>query len=249
MGNTFLTAAALAIALRPVPTDDALINLARTRKPGDATRYQVKAVAEVGGLEVTIDRTVRVDVKEVRENGDVVTITSDLGGKVSAMGQEIASPKLSRLNATTDKLGRLTKFQRSTDEIAILSPESEQLLAIVQDYTLPDKPVKVGDTWTHELANPLVKDAKITVKGTLKGEETVDGTVQRLIRHTVEAVVDAEGSKVKADMLFYVDPTTGGPIRFEGKAEGVPTQYGTLNFTFKALLLKPEPTPQPDKAP
>lgn len=233
-----------ALAQEPEPE---AVTLKRPQKAGTVLRYKVSAVADAGGTEVTVERTVKYEVKEIKENGDVVLIMTDQGGKINAMGQEMEVPLATKVTLTTDKLGKIVKYERSLDDLSVMAPEVEHLLAVAQDYVLPDKPVKPGDKWEYELDNPVVKDKKVTIKGTFVGYEKVEETRVWKVKQTMTAVTDSSGSKMEAEMVFLINPEDGVTMRAEGAFKNVPSQYGPVNVTWKTALLKPEPAQPAEK--
>jgi hypothetical protein len=230
----------IVVQARPQTQDQPTVTIARPRKAGDVVRMKVNATADVAGTEVTLERTVKTEVKEIKKTGEVVIVSSDLGGKVNAGGQEMEIPPTGPVTTTFDKLGRPVKYERSASDMSIMAPEVEQLIAVMQDYVLPDKPVKAGDAWENELPNPLFKDKKVQVKTTFVGMDKLEEAEVWKLKQTMAVVVDADGSKMSAELVFLVDPATGTPRTAEGAIKGVPTQYGPVDLRIKATLLKPE---------
>ncbi|MBM3495329.1 MAG: hypothetical protein FJX72_13565 [Armatimonadetes bacterium] len=221
-------------------TDAPAVTLARVQKVGDVWRARVIGTANVSGAEVTLDRTIRQEVKEIKKTGEVVTITRDLGGKVNAGGQEMEVPESGPVTVTSDKLGRMVKYEKSSNDMSIMAPEVEQIMAVMQDYLLPEKPVKAGDTWENALPNPLDKDKKLQVKTTFVGMDKVEDAQVWKIKQVVTAVVDSEGGKMTAEIVFLAHPTNGATKVLEGTMKGMPTQYGPIDLKLKVTQLKPE---------
>jgi len=223
--------------------DDTTVTLKRPQKAGTVQRYKIEAIADAGGTEVTVERKMKIEIKEVKENGDVVLVMKDEGGKIVAMGQEMEVPLASTVTVTTDKLGKVLKYERANDDLSVMAPQIERLLAVAQDYVLPEKDVKPGDTWQYEMDNPALKDTKVTVKLMYAGFEKVDETRVWKIKQAMSAPVDREGGKMEAEMTFFVNSETGVTVRAEGKFSNVPSQYGPVNITWKTSLVKPDATP------
>ncbi len=226
--------------------DEAAVSISRTRKAGDVLRIKVTATADVAGTEVTLERTLKTEVKEIKKTGEIVLAQSDLGGKVNAGGQEMDIPGSGPALTTVDKLGRLVKFDRPATDMSILAPEVEQLVLTMQDYLLPEKAVKPGESWEAELPNPLVPDKKVKVKTTFVGMDKLDEMQVWKIKQAMTVIVEALGTKMTSEMLFLADPSSGTPQVVEGTMKGVPTQYGAVDLKLKAVLLKPEPPKAPD---
>ncbi|NLI00127.1 MAG: hypothetical protein GX446_11635 [Chthonomonadales bacterium] len=225
------------------------VTLVRTVKVGDVRVMKVSATADVYGTEVVLERTLRTEVKEIKDTGEVVTVVRDTGGKVNAGGQELDIPDTGPITVTADKLGRMVKYERPAADMAILGAEVEQLLAIMQDYILSDKAVKPGEEWKNELPNPAFKDKKVQVKTTFVGMDKLDDAPVWKIRQSVVAPLDANEGKMTADLVFLADPANGHPRVIEGAIKGLPTQYGTVDLKLKATQVpaeksKPAETPK-----
>lgn len=234
----------LALAPMAAHADDPQpLTLTRVQKVGDVVRHKIEVAAQAGGADATVVREVKLEVKEVKPSGEVTTVLTDLGGKVNAMGQDMDIPPSSPVTVVSDKLGRILKYQRSTDDITITSvmaPEVERLVAMAQDYVLPEKPVKAGDSWQYEVANPAVKDTKATIKATFVGIEKLAEAEVRKIKQVVTAQAEASGEKMVAEIVFVTEPSSGRVLKAEGTMKGVPTQYGPMDLTWKATIVKPE---------
>jgi hypothetical protein len=228
-----------------------LLTLTRVHKAGDVVRYKVDVVAQTGGADATVVREAKLEVKEVKPTGEVTAVLTDLGGHVNAMGQDMDIPPSSPVTIVSDRVGRILKYERSSDDLtlaSVMSPEVERLLAMAQDYVLPEKPVKAGDSWQYEVANPAVKDTKATIKATFVGVEKLAEAEVRKIKQVLTAQAEASGAKMVAEIVFLTEPSTGRALKAEGTMKGVPTQYGPMDLTWKATLVKPEPAkPAPPK--
>jgi hypothetical protein len=227
-------------ALAQATGDQPAVAIARIQKVGDIQRVKVLATAEVTGSTVDVERTVKSVVKEIKKTGEIVVISTDEGGKVNVGGQERDVPPSGPATITTDKLGRIVRYERPANDMSMMAPEVEQMMAVMQDYLLPEKPVKPGESWECQLPNPLIKDKKVQVKTTFVGLDKHEDAPVWKIKQVVTADVNTEGGKFTAEFVFLADPANGIAKLADGTMKGVPTQYGPLDIKLKAVLLKPE---------
>ena len=220
--------------------NEAATTISRTWKAGDVIRMKFTATGEVAGTEVVLERTLKTEVKEVKENGEIVLVQTDLGGTVSAGGQAMDIPGAGPATTTVDKRGRLVKFTRAAADMSILAPEVEQLVLMTLDYLLPDKEVRSGDNWETELPNPLVPSKKIKVKTNYVGMDKLNDVRVWKIKQAMTVFVDTSDTKMSSEIVFLVDPASGAPQTIEGTLQGVPTQFGSVKLKLKSVFLKPE---------
>jgi len=242
-----VTIAALAFSAVAIAQDDTKVTIQRTPKAGATARYKFNVMASAAGNEVGIEMTFKVETKEIKENGDVVRTVTYQSGKLNGMEQEMEVPMPTTVTVTSDKLGRVVKLQHGTDALTVMSPEAEQLVAMAITYLPPEKAVAPEASWQYEFANPMVKDAKATIKSVYSGKEKVDDLTVCKIKQTLTAATDKDGSKLTSELVFMVDPADGSVVRAEGNLKGLPTQYGAVDVTIKATRLKPETEPTPAK--
>jgi hypothetical protein len=188
-------------------------------------RFEAKDANRVTwGPSGTMNVLMRYLVKEVKPDGTAqVAVLADGGTLVDATNQALEIPKepdnYPRI-ATLDKSGRLIAFKDTGKKLGQTGPfdglfNQSNLLVNIHFLPMPEKPVKIGETWTARYALPGVKPVAesanptksvpdeandlgaVRVKVTLLGAEKI-GTVetlklQQMVSIPFEAMTDREG--------------------------------------------------------
>jgi hypothetical protein len=244
--------AALALALLSpaiANADDKEVAIERTFRAGQIERAKVVIRFTVSGMDGEIEETVRSTVKEVKKNGDVVTVNLLEKGRLSVAGQEQEMPEGAPATEIRTKAGRLVELQAEDAPQSPLSPAVSKLMANIGVALLPEKPVKPGSAWTTEFDNPAAPNKKATVKGELLGREKIGDVDCWKIRQTGEFEVGEGQPKMTLDMVYWLNPADGHPVQAEGSCKDVPTRYGPMNWTQKMTRLKPPAEKQPGTDP
>lgn len=228
-----LTLASIQIAF----AGESAISLLRTYKVGEVSRYKSTISANLMGTDVLVTQTIKEEVKEVKENGHAVIVSTNEGGKVSANGQEQDIPPTPPITTTRDRLGKLVDFKKDESPQGLTTPEIERLMTALSDTLFTDKPVRAGDTWQVEIDNPVVKDKKVVVKGAFLGTEAVDGRNLWKVKQSGEADVDANGTKMTYEFTAWLNPANGQPVKVDGSVKDLPTQFGPLSMKVVMTLL------------
>ena len=218
------------LAARTAPAADGETTLARTFKKGDVARYRSNVEGQVMGADFTVVATFKSEVTDVKPNGDVVTVEAEEESRLTVMGMEMQTPPSPPATFTHNKLGRLVDYQQ--DNTPLLTPERVRLMALLQEPILSDKAVKSGAEWQTELDNPAAAGKKVVVKGTFMGLEKVGDQELWKVRQTAEAET-GEASPLVTDTTYWLHPSDGRLVRLESKVQGVPTQFGLMNWTEK----------------
>ncbi len=248
VGGALLTFALIAGQVVARADDEKAVSLIVKPKVGRVTHNKGVIKTSVMGMDMVITGREKETVKEVKENGDVVTETLDEGSTVNVGGTESDQTPTPPRTKTHDKFGKLKDY-KSQDTSQFTTPEIDSLLESLVTLILTDKTVKTNDTWQTELENPAVKEKRITVKGTYLGLDKIDGKDYWKIKQTAEAAADAHGATIVYDFTQWIDPTTGETFKSEGTVKGVPTMVGPLTFqvTTKAVKAGDKDKPQPLK--
>lgn len=237
-GMRVLTAGILLVSAMAAMADEKPVTLARTYKEGDKVSHKVTVTVSVNGMDVVVTRTAKSTVKEVRKTGEIVIVQTDDGSTLNIGGMEQQQPAGPPVTELRDKNGKLTEVKVDEAANGFMTPDMQQLIAKASDVHLTDKPVKAGDTWTTEFDNPAVKGKKFTAKSTYVGIEKVDGQDLWKVKQTVEADSDADGKKLTIDFTAWLDPAKGQTVKMEGNAKDVPTNFGSLTWVMKQVLVK-----------
>jgi len=237
-GVRILTAGMLLLASMGANADEKAVTLARAYKEGDKVSHKITVTVSVNGMDVVVTRTAKSTVKEVKKTGEVVIIQTDDGSSLNIGGTEQQQPAGPPVTEIRDKNGKLTEVKIDEAAQGFMTPDIQQLVAKASDVHLTDKPVKPGDTWTTEFDNPAVKGKKFNAKSTYIGTEKVDGQDLWKVKQTVEADSDADGKKLSIDLTAWLDPAKGQTVKMEGNAKDVPTNFGSLTWVMKQVMVK-----------
>jgi hypothetical protein len=235
-------AGVLLFAAVAVKAQDMAITIALNAKVGDVHSYKMVVLANVAGNEATVTRKVKETVKEVKPTGEISVVQSDEGTTIEVGGMQLPEqPPVPPVTFVRNKVNRLLDIKDAPVE-GIMTPEIMRLSSFLNEFLLPEKAVKSGDTWETVFDNPAVKDKKVTVKGSFLGKEKVEGTELLKVKQTAEAQTDAAGAKMTVDMTGWLDPANGATIRVEGTVKDLPTtQFGPVTWQVKVTPLKDEP--------
>jgi hypothetical protein len=248
LGGALLAFALIAGQVVARADDEKAVNLIVKPKLGKVTYTKTVVKTSVMGMTMVITGHEKETVKEVKENGDVVTETAEEGSTVNVDGKESEQAPSPPRTKTHNKFGQLKDY-KSQDNTQFTTPEIDSLLESLIALILTEKTVKINDTWQTELENPAVKEKKITVKGTYLGLDKIGGKDYWKIKQTSEAAADAHGATMVYDFTHWIDPATGETFKSEGMVKGVPTMIGPLTFqiTTKAVKAGDKEKPEPVK--
>jgi len=171
-------------------------------KPGQVDRFRTymqvtgRQGDDSGDIALAIKSASRHDVKDVTADGTATWEQLDEQSDATVDGKAVEKkgdgPK--PVTITFAKNGLLLK---RVNPAADPSSRAELTIVAIQSMPVPEKPVKVGESWTAEIPNPVVKGNKITVKSTLAGVEKLLGT---------------DALKVQVELQF---PSTFGALEHE----------------------------------
>src|SRR5262249_38115378 len=99
-----------------------------------------------GGTDVTVDRTSKQTIKEIKDNGDVVALITDEGGKYSLNGTDNDIPMGSPVTLTLNKVNQILSYKPDTEENACFSHSPLHWVRAEDRIISPDKPEKPGDS-------------------------------------------------------------------------------------------------------
>src|SRR5438874_1996316 len=108
-------AAALTFQSSVLADDAKPATLAKTVKVGDAVKYKGTIKIDLGGMAITVIQNRKHVVKQIKENGDVVSDIVDEGGKVDLGNGEMDIPAKPPETITSDKLGKITAYKPSSE--------------------------------------------------------------------------------------------------------------------------------------
>ena len=211
------------------------VKLARAYKAGSVVHYKdiAKMKAPIG--EVTITSLLKVTVKEVKPNGEVILVLDDEGGTFEIPDNEPRSrPASPQVSITLDKSGKLISFMRAESAQAQQgpmrqTPEAVKLEELLTEPVLSENAVKAGDSWNTEFDNPVVKGKTFKLKTTFIGYETVGGVSLLKLMQSGEAVANEKGETMSNSMTVWINPETGLVEKRESTV-GNPTPFGKMEM-------------------
>ena len=215
------------------------VTLAHPLKAKENVQYKYTLNISAGGTDILVEQNRKQTVKEVKDNGDVVIVIADLGGKVAFGGNDMDTPPGSPITITQSKSGKLLTYVPEAEENQYFTTPTMHLVEMANHIVLSDKPVKPGDSWTTEVPNPAAKGKKVTIKTTYVADAKLDGTAVWKVKQTLEAETES-GETMKAVTTASLDAATGQLIQAEHELTGVPTKMGSVDWKAKVQRAKPE---------
>ena len=229
------------------PEEPKAATLAQPLKAKDSVQYRNTLTMSAGGADILVEQNHKFTVKEVKENGDIVMVMSDLGGKFTINGSDMDIPPGSTTTVVQTKNGRIITYTPEMEDNPYLSTPTLHLLSMVDHIVFPDHPVKPGESWKSEVDNPAVKGKKVSIKTTFVGPDKSEGTAVWKIKQTVEAETEDAGNKLTAETTALLDMTTGQLIQAEHEVKNIPGKMGPIDWKSKLQRIKPDAA-KPEKA-
>lgn len=203
------------------PADNATYTWTLKQKKGDVSRMkeQTRANISAGGMEAAMEikSVTKREVKNVAENGDVTAEYTAENVVINFNGQEIDNPEPDRKTILwINKAGVVVKQKIENSQQAD-SPIAK-MAVLTMSTPIPDKPVKIGDTWKTEFDNPLVEGKKVTVTSKLVGKEKIGEVETLAVKMDVSVLPKADATDkdaVKLETTYYVDPQAGRVVRMK----------------------------------
>jgi hypothetical protein len=239
--RSFFAGAMIALAATSAATalaQDKTYKLAAQYKKGEERKSKITINASLMGMELVVVQNMKLVVKEIKDNGNVVIENIMLGGTISINGMEQEQPARPAVTEERTKTGKLLELKTPAEAGEVFSPEVQKLLASINDPVYSDKEVKVGDSWTIELDNPVVKDKKVKISNKVLAAEKVGDIETVKVGQKVEAVVAADGTMLTQEMTFWINPENGEAVKAEGKIANLPTSFGNISWTMKMAQVK-----------
>jgi hypothetical protein len=195
-------------------------------------------------LALAMDTTLRYRVKEAKPDGTVLSVVVEGGKLLDAAAQAQALPREPDdypRTATLDRLGRLIalkdsgKAGQNSGSLDALMQQANWLVAL-HFLPLPEKPVRVGDTWSARYPLPNAKLASAPPPD--GGADDPNAMRATLTLLGTEKVGDLETLKIKQVLTLPFEAmvdATGRATRDAGKATGRVHVRLTFTQTVNAL--------------
>lgn len=243
-----LSALSLSTLLLPAPAVRAqdTYTIKRTYKAGETDRYRIKLQMEgespMGPLNLEMTMDMVETTKQVNEDGTVVVEMKMDSGTIKFNDQEMSMPGAGEtVRMTVDQTGRVLKTEGGA---AGRGGNLNGLVNLTRVATWPDRPLRVGETWTFEI--PLENNSQAKVKGsfTVVGPEKksdqikVDTLKVKIATEIPIPAPQGEPAKIKMDTMVYVEPSTGKVMKAEGSGSGQLGPIGQAKMKFTRVLVE-----------
>lgn len=198
---------------------DGPYTLKRTPKVGDEFKFNLKADLTTASGPVNLTGVVVEKVVKVDADGTYSVEESQSGGKIKMKDYELDIPSTAPAKSRYKPNGEVIEF---ISEQGI--PELRS--ATLDVFRQPDKPVKVGESWTWDSKGDA-KLGTVNVRGiyTLVGEETIAGKACVKIRQVVS---ETEGSEpASKESTIWLEIATSTYVKLVSKWTNVPMSGGT----------------------
>lgn len=196
----------------------------------EATYVEKVELTLSGSAIVQTDK--RIDTyTEVNPDGSMVVKSLSEDVKATINGQEVPIPEQPAVTITSDPAGIATKVEGG--------PPDPNIFRIIDLSVLlaPEKPVKVGDSWTRTIpTNKTTGAPAFTATYKVMGTEKI-GTWNTVKVQTT--IAETEGTtKASATGFQWVDPTNDVTIKTDFTIKNLPLPQGAADATITATRTK-----------
>jgi len=223
---TLLTACAL-LSLSAAIAQEYTLKL--NVKEGDTFKYRSSMDIDFGGQPVFVTTTVTNKVVKVEENGNIQMESASSELIIKFGDQEVPQPASPPTKITYKPNGEVVKMESAQGPL----PSN------LGNVAFPDKPVKLGDKWSHPIKGQNgVPDIETTYE--LIGTEKIAESEALKMKVSARATNAKEGEGFSSSGHIWIDPRTGMLIKSElqlkgWQVEGVPMP---IDGTLKMELVK-----------
>ena len=211
--SIFAAGALLAVAALAVAAQDGW-TLKRAPKEGEELKFRMKASIDFQGTDFSFAALIKEKVLRVEADGTYTVESDQLEGKASFAGQEVDVPSQGATISVYKPAGDVVEI-RGADTSA-----SAYRMANLNNIYYPEKPIKVGESWTKEIKADTktgALDATATYK--LLAEEKV-GSHDTL---KIEAKVTEKGNDgASAEFTAWLSKTDFGIVKMTGDWKNAP---------------------------
>ena len=198
-------------------------------KEGDVFKYKMTMDIDFGGQGITVTMPLTNKVLKVEENGNIVVESAPGAMVIKFNDQEIPQSAPPASTITYKPNGAVEKVETAQGALPTSSLSTP----------FPDKPVKVGDKWSHTVKGQNgLPDTVVSME--LVGVEKVGEIEAVKIKVSVRPVDAKEGEGFSADGHTWFDPKTGMLVKSEMRLKGMPFEGAPmpLDGVMKMELVK-----------
>jgi flagellar basal body L-ring protein FlgH len=212
--RTFGLAAVAALSVLALAQD--AVSLKRTAKVGDVIKFTLKADLTMSNFEGSYTGLLTEKVTKIDENGNIWIEGVSSDGKVTFGGNEIPINDVTAVTTVYKPTGEVVEVKASGQ-----SQGNEGRVAAMQTLYIPDKPVKVGDTWETEI-KPDAKLGTVALKGAFKVEaaEKVDNYDTFRIKASVKET--SGDTPWTSDSTVWLNTKDGSLVKASGTWKNAP---------------------------
>lgn len=223
---TLLTACAL-LSLSAAIAQEYTLKL--NVKEGDTFKYRMSMEIDFGGQNLLATTTITNKVLKVEENGNI-QMESASGEMVIKFGdQEMPQPASPPTKITYKPNGEVVKMESAQGPL----PSN------IGNVAFLDKPVKLGDKWSHTIKGQNgVPDIETTYE--LIGVEKIAESEALKMKVSARAANAKEGEGFSSSGHIWIDPKTGMLIKSELQLKGWQVEGAPMPIdgTLKMELVK-----------
>jgi hypothetical protein len=223
---TLLTACAL-MSLSAALSQEYTLKL--NVKEGDTFKYRMTMEIDFGGQLVFVTTTVTNKVLKVEENGNIQMESGSSELVVKFGDQEMPQPASPATKITYKPNGEVVKMESAQGPL----PSN------IGNVAFPDKPVKLGDKWSHTIKGQNgVPDIETTYE--LIGTEKIAESEALKMKVSARAANAKEGEGFSSSGHIWIDPKTGMLIKSELQLKGWQVEGAPMPIdgTLKMELVK-----------
>ncbi len=234
------------ISISTARADDTTYSWSLLRKKGEISRYRQRVVVtgslpDGTNLDVHLKSVSKQEVKEVADSGDALVVETVESRSITVNGNAIPDDPTTytTIKRTFSKSGLVLK-----SAVENATPGSEtltQMSSMLGATPVPDKAVKIGDSWTTEIDNSVLPGKKSKLYSTAEAVEKVAGidTIRIKVKLSFPIKADsAEADYVKVEGSYNIDPKTGKMLRASYAVDNtlIPSPVGELKAKTSSLI-------------
>ena len=188
----------------------------RQPKVGDSIRYQLKAELDLGTLQAVMTGISTEKVTKVEANGSFEIESTSTEGKVEIEGGTQPVKQPGPMLSTYGAMGELVSLKGQQIDSSVYR------MANLNAFRAPDKAIKVGDSWTRELAaDPKTGVVPAKATFTLEAAETIGEIAVLKFKYAYTEVLGAPGGAT-AEGFMWIDPKDGSLVKSELTIKNAP---------------------------
>ncbi|HTQ11974.1 MAG TPA: hypothetical protein VMI31_18070 [Fimbriimonadaceae bacterium] len=220
--------AVAALSLTALALQDGVV-LKRAPKLGDTAKYKLSAQMDFSGQDATVTATITDKVTKVADNGDFTVESSMTDTLVNMGGSDLQQPD--ERNSTL--------YSKANDVLSVSSdPEDPDGVrkANIQTLHFPDKPVKVGDSWTVTVKKNEKGAVDASGTYTIAGRETINGQDTFRIKGSMKET--SGDNPMSADGTYWVNVKDASLVKLEGSVTNYPIPNAPVFVSMKMTLVR-----------